>query len=119
MRTTFEVATYRRIRAAVGSAQDQDAVTVFVSSTELGVRDAAAYARDHILLAHLPRVRVILSAGKLEIGPERRAKVQRRSGFDRRENDLSSELWIERRTTPERRSGSDRRASQQQLADVA
>jgi hypothetical protein len=107
---TPEIATYRRIRAAVAAARDKDAVTDLVGSTELNLPAAAAYAQDYVLLGSLHGVRIVPRVGRLEIGPERRSGAQRRSGRDRREDDKSGDLWAERRVNRERRRNDERRA---------
>ena len=95
-----EIATYRRIRAAIAAAREKNAVTELVGSTELSLPTAAAYAQDHVLLDSLKGVRIVQRVGRLEIGPERRLGPQRRSGRDRRDEARNSELWAERRVNP-------------------
>jgi hypothetical protein len=104
-----EAATFRRIRAAINAAQVGDAVTVMTASTELATPVAARYAADFIAIESVRGVRVTQMRGKIEIGPERRAVADRRSGRDRRQTDRSHELWAERRATGDRRSGLERR----------
>jgi len=104
-----EIATYRRIRAAIAAAREKDAVTELLGSTELNLQTAAAYAQDHVLLDNLKGIRIVKRVGKLEIGPERRLGPQRRSGRDRRDQDRSGDLWAERRVNPERRQIPERR----------
>ena len=107
---TSETVTYRRIRAALIAARDSGEVTVLQASTELSLPTAARYARDHVLLERLGRVRIAIRAGKIEIGPERRGHTgDRRSGFDRRVGENIGNLWAERRATVDRRGGSERR----------
>ena len=107
---TPEIATYRRIRAAVAAAREKDAVTDLAGSTELNLPAAAAYAQDYVLLGSLHGVRIVPRVGRLEIGPERRTGAQRRSGRDRREGDQSGDLWAERRVNRDRRQNGERRA---------
>jgi hypothetical protein len=104
-----EIATYRRVRAAIAAANEKSAVTELVASTELSLATAAAYAQDHVLLDSLKGVRIVQRVGRLEIGPERRLGHQRRSGRDRRDEARNSELWAERRVNPERRQLTERR----------
>jgi hypothetical protein len=104
-----EVATYRRIRAAITAAREQAAVTTLVASTELNLPTAASYAQDHLLIGGLKGVFVSQRAGRLEIGPERRTGMQRRSGRDRRDDDRRADRWAERRVNPPRRQLADRR----------
>ena len=104
-----EIATYRRIRAAIAAAREKDAVTELLGSTELNLQTAAAYAQDHVLLDNLKGIRIVKRVGKLEIGPERRLGPQRRSGRDRRDQDRSGDLWAERRVNPESRQIPERR----------
>ncbi len=114
-----EIATYRRIRAAVAAAREKDAVTDLVGSTELNLPDAAAYALDYVLLGSLHGVRIVPRVGRLEIGPERRSGAQRRSGRDRREGDMSGDLWAERRVNRERRRNDERRAPLTQVWEAS
>ena len=104
-----EIATYRRIRAAIAAAREKNAVTELLGSTELSLATAAAYAQDHVLLDSLKGVRIVQRVGRLEIGPERRLGPQRRSGRDRRDGARNTELWAERRVNPERRQIAERR----------
>jgi hypothetical protein len=103
-----EVATYRRIRAAIRAAREQAEVTTLVPNTELNLPTAASYAQDHLLIGGLKGVFVVQRVGKLEIGPERRTG-QRRSGRDRRDDDRRPDRWAERRVSPPRRQLADRR----------
>ena len=104
-----EVATYRRIRAAITAAREKAEVTTLVGSTELGLPTAALYAQDHLLIGGLKGIFVVQRVGKLQIGPERRLGLQRRSGRDRRDDDRRTERWAERRVNPPRRQLADRR----------
>jgi hypothetical protein len=104
-----EIATYRRVRAAIAAAREKSAVTELVASTELSLATAASYAQDHVLLDSLKNVRIVQRVGRLEIGPERRLGPQRRSGRDRRDEARNNELWAERRVNPERRQIPERR----------
>jgi hypothetical protein len=106
---TGEIATYRRLRAALRAARDASAVSVFVGSTELNLPDAAAYAQQHMLSGGLHGVWIAQRVGRLEIGPERRTSSERRSGLDRRSIEQDPGLWAERRTNPDRRQGAERR----------
>jgi hypothetical protein len=114
-----EIATYRRVRAAIAAAREKDAVTELVGSTELSLPTAAAYARDHVLLDSLKGVRIVQRVGKLEIGPERRQGAQRRSGRDRRDQEQNPGLWAERRVNSERRQLRERRAPPRQVWETA
>jgi hypothetical protein len=113
-----EIATYRRIRAAIAAAREKNAVTELLGSTELSLATAAAYAQDHVLLDSLKGVRIVPRVGKLEIGPERRQGLQRRSGRDRRDAARNTELWAERRVNPERRQIAERRARPRAVWEV-
>ena len=113
-----EIATYRRIRAAIAAAREKNAVTELVGSTELSLSTAAAYAQDHVLLDSLKGVRIVPRVGRLEIGPERRLGPQRRSGRDRRDEARSAELWAERRVNPDRRQLAERRGRPRAVWEV-
>jgi hypothetical protein len=104
-----EVATYRRIRAAITAARATAETTTLVGSTELNLPTAALYAQDHLLGGGLKGIFVVQRVGKLEIGPERRLGLDRRSGHDRRDDDRRLERWAERRVNPPRRQVADRR----------
>jgi hypothetical protein len=106
---TSEIATYRRLRAALVAAREKSAVTVLAGSTELNLPDAATYAGNHMRLEGLHGIRIVQRVGVLEIGPERRASTERRSGFDRRSNARDGHVWAERRSSSDRRAGRDRR----------
>jgi hypothetical protein len=114
-----EIATYRRVRAAIAAAREKNTVTELVGSTELSLATAAAYAQDHVLLDSLSGVRIVQRVGRLEIGPERRLGPQRRSGRDRRDEARNSELWAERRVNPNRRQLAERREPPRQVWEVA
>jgi hypothetical protein len=112
-------ATYRRLRAAVVAAQDSGEFTVLGGSTELSLDSAARYARDYALAEGRHGVRASGGPGWLEIGPERRALVERRSGHDRRIGKHTTDLWTERRGRRERRARHDRRSAPAPLWQVA
>ena len=114
-----EIATYRRVRAAIAAAREKSTVTELVASTELSLATAAGYAQDHVLLGSLKDVRIVQRVGRLEIGPERRLGPQRRSGRDRRDDSRESELWAERRVNPDRRQLLERRAPPRKVWEVA
>jgi len=112
-------ATYRRLRAAVVAAQDSGEFTVLGGSTELSLDSAARYARDYALAGGRHGVRASIGPGWLEIGPERRALVERRTGHDRRTAEHTAELWTERRARRERRARHDRRSAPAPLWQIA
>jgi hypothetical protein len=116
---TSEIATYRRLRAAIVAAREQSAVTMLAGSTELNLPDAATYAGNHMRLEGLHGIRIVQRVGVLEIGPERRANSERRSGYDRRSNARDGHVWADRRANSDRRAGRDRRASLTQVWETS
>ena len=90
-----------------------------MGSTELNLPAAASYTQNYVLLGSLHGVRIVPRVGKLEIGPERRSRVARRSGSDRREDDKSGDLWAERRVNSDRRQNGERRAPLTQVWEAS
>jgi hypothetical protein len=116
---TGEIATYRRLRAALRAARDASTISVFVGSTELNLPDAALYAQQHMLSGGLHGVWIAQRVGRLEIGPERRTSTERRSGLDRRSNEQNGGPWAERRSNADRRQGVERRVPAGPVWDAA
>jgi hypothetical protein len=104
-----EIATYRRLRSALRAAREADTVTELVGSSELNLLDASRYAQNYMLLEGLHDVWIAQRVGRLQIGPERRTSLQRRSGVDRRSHEPKGGLWAEKRINPDRRTGAERR----------
>ena len=92
---------------------------MLAGSTELNLPDAAAYAGNHMRLEGLHGIRIVQRVGVLEIGPERRASSDRRSGLDRRANAGDGAVWAERRSNSDRRAGRDRRVPLTQVWEPA